>query len=596
VSTLGSALGADTTMAVYTGSTVSTLTLPGAQWQNDDENNGAGVFTSKVGPVNVTAGATYRIAVDGFKEAGQAPWTGVTNLSWVFASTATVPGIPTGVTATAGNAQATVSWTAPVSDGGSPITNYVVTPFIGAVAQTPTTVGNVTSTPVIGLSNGTTYTFKVAAVNVIGTGSQSAASNPVTPSASATVPGAPVLITAIPGNGSVALSWSAPVLNGGSPVTGYKVYRGTSSGAETLLASPAGTGTAYSDATAVNGTTYFYKVSAVNAVGEGTLSNELSATPSVVVPGPNVNVSKTVGSESEGTIAVNPTNPLQVFAGFNGAGVPFRRSTDGGATWGPAGTGIGSSCCDEAAAFDSFGNPFLVNLNGALNAIVLYLSIDGGATFTALQTIDTGDIDQPSLDAGAGSVWVTWNDGVIKARGAAVTGLGAPNIGAFSAEQAAPGTFGQFGDIAIGPTGKVVVPYQSNTQIFANTDADGLGPGGFGTQVTVSSTNVDTFDFIPAQSGRSIDAEANLAWDRSGGATTDASISRTRTRWWTRATTPMSTSGTPTTAERPGARACWSTTTARRGASSAPASRSTRRRATSRSPGMTRAPTPSTTT
>ena len=51
-----------------------------------------------------------------------------------------------------------------------------------------------------------------------------------------------------------------------------------------------------------------------------------------------------------------------------------------------------------------------------------------------LQTIDTGSIDQPSVEAGAGAVWVTWNDGTIKARGAAVTGLGAANIGAFNAE------------------------------------------------------------------------------------------------------------------------------------------------------------------
>jgi len=54
-------------------------------------------------------------------------------------------------------------------------------------------------------------------------------------------------------------------------------------------------------------------------------------------------------------------------------------------------------------------------------------------------------------------------------------------------------------------------------RIFANTDADGLGPGGFGAQVTVTSMNVNTFDSIPPQSARTVDSEANLAWDRSGG-------------------------------------------------------------------------------
>jgi hypothetical protein len=91
------------------------------------------------------------------------------------------------VTASAGNASATVSWTAP-SNGGSPITSYTVTPFIGATAQTPTVVtGNppATSTTVTGLTNGTAYTFKVTATNAIGTGPASAASNAVTPSAGA---------------------------------------------------------------------------------------------------------------------------------------------------------------------------------------------------------------------------------------------------------------------------------------------------------------------------------------------------------------------------------------------------------------------------
>ena len=335
-------------------------------------------------------------------------------------------------------------------------------------------------------------------------------------------PGAPVLNAATPGNGQVALSWSAPVSDGGSPVTGYKIYRGTSSGAESFLVAPAGTGTSYTDGTVTNGTTYFYKVSALNGVGEGVLSNERSATPAPAIP--NVNVSKTLGNEVEGTIAVDPTNPQRVFAASNGSGSPFWRSGDGGTTWSPAGTGIGAFCCDEAAVFDSYGNLFLVNLTAGNsptgNAVALYLSINGGASFSLLSTIDTGPVghslDQPALDAGAGTVWVTWNDDeVIKARAASVAGLG--TVGAFSAEQAAPGTQGQFGDIAIGPSGQVVVTYQTDTQIFANTDADGLGPGGFGSQVTVSSTNVETFDFIPAQNFRSIDAEANLAWDRSGG-------------------------------------------------------------------------------
>jgi PKD repeat protein len=89
-----------------------------------------------------------------------------------------VPGAPTGVTATAGNGQATVTWSAPGSDGGSPITGYTVTASPGGL--TCTTAGALTCT-VIGLTNGNAYTFTVTASNAAGTGASSTASEPVTP-------------------------------------------------------------------------------------------------------------------------------------------------------------------------------------------------------------------------------------------------------------------------------------------------------------------------------------------------------------------------------------------------------------------------------
>jgi hypothetical protein len=97
-----------------------------------------------------------------------------------------------------------------------------------------------------------------------------------------TAPGAPTLTSATPGDGSVALAWTSPASDGGSLLTGYEVWRSDTSGAETFLA--AASGTTYTDPTATNGTTWYYQVRALNAVGPGPLSNELSATPEVPPP------------------------------------------------------------------------------------------------------------------------------------------------------------------------------------------------------------------------------------------------------------------------------------------------------------------------
>jgi hypothetical protein len=100
-----------------------------------------------------------------------------------------------------------------------------------------------------------------------------------TPGAVATPPAAPTGLSAAAGDAQVVLNWSAPASNGGSPVSSYKVYRSTSANFELLLPTPTITGTTYTDTPASNGTTYFYKVSAVNGVGEGPLSGEAFATP-----------------------------------------------------------------------------------------------------------------------------------------------------------------------------------------------------------------------------------------------------------------------------------------------------------------------------
>jgi PKD repeat protein len=98
-----------------------------------------------------------------------------------------------------------------------------------------------------------------------------------------TPPGAPTGLTATAGNGQVTLGWTPPASNGGVNITSYRVYRGTSSGSETLLTSGGcgglGVVNACTDTGLTPGQAYFYKVTAVNAIGESPQSNEATATP-----------------------------------------------------------------------------------------------------------------------------------------------------------------------------------------------------------------------------------------------------------------------------------------------------------------------------
>ena len=99
-----------------------------------------------------------------------------------------------------------------------------------------------------------------------------------------TAPGAPTGLTASGGSGQVSLSWTPPSSNGGVNITSYRVYRGTTSGSETLLTSGGCSGlgavTSCTDTGLASGQPYYYKVSAVNSIGEGPQSTEATATPS----------------------------------------------------------------------------------------------------------------------------------------------------------------------------------------------------------------------------------------------------------------------------------------------------------------------------
>jgi hypothetical protein len=223
------------------------------------------------------AGTSYTFTVTGVNEGGSGPESAKSNA--VTPTAITVPAAPTAVTATAGGASATVKWTAPTSDGGSPITGYKVIPYKSGVAQTATNVeAEVSTTVITGLTPGASYTFKVAAINAIGTGAESVASNAVTPT-TATVPGAPTAIGATAKSSGAVVTWTAPASNGGSPVSGYKVVPYKSGVAQ--VATTVGNVTTATVGGLADGVGYTFKVAAINAIGTGAESATASA---VVTP------------------------------------------------------------------------------------------------------------------------------------------------------------------------------------------------------------------------------------------------------------------------------------------------------------------------
>ena len=190
------------------------------------------------------------------------------------ATSASVPGAPTGVSATAGNASATVSFSAPASDGGSAITGYTVT---AADATTPgnggqSKAGSASPVTVTGLTNGDAYTFTVTATNGVGTGPASAPSNSVTPSAPASVPGAPTGVSATAGNASATVSFSAPASDGGSAITGYTVTAADATTPGNGGQSKAGSASPVTVTGLTNGDAYTFTVTATNGVGTGPAS------------------------------------------------------------------------------------------------------------------------------------------------------------------------------------------------------------------------------------------------------------------------------------------------------------------------------------
>jgi len=217
---------------------------------------------------------------------------GYSGTSSVTVTPAVVPGAPTNVVATAGNGNATLTWSAPSSNGGSPITSYLVIYNPGAVSLTSTS-GQI----IPGLTNGTAYTFQVYAVNIIGQSATYGQSNTVTP---VTTPGQPTITSVTPGVLSATVIWTAPASDGGSSIISYTII--SSPGGITRLSSGSSIPPAGLAVTGLSaGTDYTFTVTARNAVGT-TVSAASNSVSTFAVPG-----APTIGTATAGVRSATVT-------------------------------------------------------------------------------------------------------------------------------------------------------------------------------------------------------------------------------------------------------------------------------------------------
>jgi hypothetical protein len=276
------------------GTTVKTVDVDAA-----GAGAGAGDGVTTVEVDGLTNGVAYSFTVTATNAVGTGPESAPSNTT----TPATVPGAPTAVSAVASPSSAKVQWSAPASDGGNPIAHYLVgMRHDGELFATSLVPASETSTDIVGLTNGTSYTFTVTAVNAVGSGPESDASQPVTPLAP---PGAPSGVSVIGGNGSATVSWSAPGDDGGTPVLSYtvKAFAGSTVTKTVTVDGPA---TSVVVDGLSNGTAYRFTVAATNSVGTGGASAQSPSVTPVTTPDAPTNV---VASPRDASATVRWTAP-----------------------------------------------------------------------------------------------------------------------------------------------------------------------------------------------------------------------------------------------------------------------------------------------
>jgi hypothetical protein len=306
---------------------------------------------------------------------------------------ATLAAAPTSLTATSGNAQVSLTWSASANATGYHVKRATTSGGAYSQVGAPTTA-SYTDTSV---TNGTTYYYVVSALDAAGESANSTQVSAFPAAPTVSTPAVPAGLTATGGNAQVSLSWSAS-----SGATGYHVMRATTSGGPyTQVGAP--TSAVYTDASLQNGTTYFYVVTAFNASGESANSAQVSALPAAPVSNPppttfgtwinttpsNVDLTDGLDCANYGTTTVqaDPMNPSNLYTLFYCQGI--WKSTDYGATWtGPINTGTNGAIVGDCAggvtisptSTATVATVYVACIRG--NGIGFWKSVDGGVDWT----------------------------------------------------------------------------------------------------------------------------------------------------------------------------------------------------------------------
>jgi fibronectin type 3 domain-containing protein len=227
--------------------------------------------TSPYVQTGLSAGTTYYYVVTAVNAAGESAASAQASATTNVPPPA-VPAAPTGVTATGGANQVTVSWSAA---SGATSYNIYWSKTSGVTTATGTKIAGATSPYVqTGLAAGTAYYYIVTAVNVSGESPASAQATATTNPPPVTIPAAPTGVTATGGANQVTISWSAV-----SGATSYNIYWSTATGVTTATGTKiAGATSPYVQTGLAAGTAYYYVVTAVNSAGESAASAQATAT------------------------------------------------------------------------------------------------------------------------------------------------------------------------------------------------------------------------------------------------------------------------------------------------------------------------------